>query len=65
VGIAKPSREYFLKVAQILGFTPKEMIFFDDKEENVLGAKSAGMHAFLFTSVNKAKKDLKALGVRI
>ncbi|MFH1587944.1 MAG: HAD-IA family hydrolase [Candidatus Diapherotrites archaeon] len=63
LGAKKPSAEYFKKVCGILKVNPKELIFFDDQQENIDGAKKTGIKAFLFTSVDKAKKDLKSMGI--
>lgn len=61
----KPDALFFKKSAEIMRVSPNEMIFFDDSQENVEGAKSIGVKTFVFTSVQKAKNDLKNIGIKI
>jgi putative hydrolase of the HAD superfamily len=42
-GVAKPSREAYELVAERLGLQPDECVMIDDLEQNVDGAKLAGM----------------------
>jgi putative hydrolase of the HAD superfamily len=42
-GVAKPSREAYELVAERLGLQPDECVMIDDLEQNVEGAKLAGM----------------------
>ena len=44
---------------------PASSVFFDDTPRNVEGAKSVGMHAFLFDDATHARRELQSLGVRI
>jgi FMN phosphatase YigB (HAD superfamily) len=34
------------------------MLFVDDREENVEGARLAGMHALLFANINQLEREL-------
>jgi HAD superfamily hydrolase (TIGR01509 family) len=45
LGHRKPSREAFTKVAEQIGVAPAGILFLDDLEENVEGAKAAGLQA--------------------
>jgi len=45
VGWAKPSAEFFTHVVDQLGADPDEVLFVDDSQANVDGARAAGLHA--------------------
>lgn len=45
----KPSKEIYQKVLQNLRCIPSDVVFFDDKLENVNAAKAVGMCAYLVT----------------
>lgn len=45
MGVAKPSSDYFRRIAADLGMTPAELLFVDDSQTNVDGARGAGLHA--------------------
>lgn len=46
----KPDPEAFAHVAREIGVEPSRILFFDDLQENVAGARVAGMHAVLVRS---------------
>jgi len=46
LGMIKPGAEIFHAVCKDLGAKPEEIIFFDDGQENVDGARNAGLHAY-------------------
>ncbi|GAA1889155.1 HAD family hydrolase [Lapillicoccus jejuensis] len=43
LGVAKPDVEYFRRCAQRIGADPAEILFVDDREDNVASAQSLGM----------------------
>ena len=45
MGVRKPHREAFQRVAAEIGVAPARILFFDDTEANLDGAREAGMHA--------------------
>ena len=45
MGVAKPEPEYFSEAALRIGAPASEILFIDDRENNVEGAKLAGMNA--------------------
>ena len=45
LGVRKPRREAFERVAAEIGVPPARMLFFDDTVTNLEGASEAGMHA--------------------
>ena len=64
MGLRKPDRAAFEAIAAATGFRLDEILFFDDTEENVIGARLAGMPAILVNShadVETALTDIGAL----
>lgn len=55
IGVAKPHRRAYEICAEHLGVVPEEVLFFDDNQANVEGARAAGMSAELFTSVAQVR----------
>jgi putative hydrolase of the HAD superfamily len=55
----KPSATAFERALARVGAKPSEVVFIDDREENVKGAKDYGIRwAFRFTSVARLRKDV-------
>ena len=52
IGYTKPSREIFEYVINDIGINPSNILFFDDKEKNVNGAREVGIDARLVNSFN-------------
>jgi putative hydrolase of the HAD superfamily len=50
LGVAKPQREIYDHAIHGLGIAPAEALFLDDREENVEGARAAGLEAELYTT---------------
>jgi len=48
--IVKPQREIYQHAVRGLGVRPAEALFIDDREENVEGARAAGLQAFQYTT---------------
>lgn len=62
LGSSKPDPEAFAKVLRAVRAAPSQVVFIDDKEPNVQGAKDFGIRwAFRFTSVARLRSDLAAL----
>lgn len=60
LGHKKPSQEFFKKIFEDLGNTKKEeILFWDDKLENIKGAKDFGFHAELYTNFKNFKEKMK------
>jgi putative hydrolase of the HAD superfamily len=58
----KPSATAFGRVLAEIGAKPSEVVFIDDKEENVEGAKDFGIRwAFRFTSLARLRRDIAPL----
>jgi putative hydrolase of the HAD superfamily len=63
IGCRKPDVPAFTKVARRTGFAPSRIGFFDDLEENVAGARAAGLRAFRVRSAAEVRKALSGLGI--
>jgi putative hydrolase of the HAD superfamily len=51
LGVGKPEVAAFERVAAELGVAPEQVVFFDDSQDNVDGARAAGWQAHRFTTV--------------
>ncbi|HKN61299.1 MAG TPA: HAD family phosphatase [Candidatus Acidoferrales bacterium] len=60
----KPDPAIYRHCLQRLGVEPHEAIFVDDREENVVAARSLGIIAFHFRSVPELRRDLESAGFR-
>jgi putative hydrolase of the HAD superfamily len=63
LGLLKPSREIFEAALARLGEAPEAVLFVDDMEANVLGARACGIEAVQFTSASALRADLVCYGV--
>lgn len=59
LGVDKNDSRFFRMVLEELKLQPEEVAFFDDNQGNVDVAKSVGIKSFLYTGVDKLKKDLE------
>ena len=62
LGVAKPDPAYFTRAVAQIGCDPGAALFIDDREPNVLGARSAGLRAEVFhlSSGADALRDILA-----
>lgn len=60
--IAKPEPAIFLKTAEALQTPPANILFVDDKLENVEAAASVGMHAIQYTDHLAFQREMRARG---
>ncbi len=63
IGAMKPSAAIYDKAAEIAGVSPREILFFDDRPENITAAAAHGWDAVLFTTPAAAAMDLAKRGV--
>jgi FMN phosphatase YigB (HAD superfamily) len=63
IGRVKPSVDAFLHVARAAALDPRRSIFFDDRADNVEGARAAGFQAEVFTSESALRERLGREGV--
>lgn len=65
VGARKPQPEVYKAALEKIGVPPEEIVFIDDKEENLPPAEELGMNVLLFTDPHQLREDLIKLGVII
>lgn len=65
VGFNKPTKELFEELVKKSGVNANEIVFADDHQENVDGAKDVGIEAFYYEGFDKFIEKLKELGVNV
>jgi epoxide hydrolase-like predicted phosphatase len=60
IGLSKPDPRIYALTCERLGRRPAEIIFLDDRESNVEGARQAGLHGILFKNNAQAIADIQA-----
>lgn len=65
VGFTKPTKEIFQELINKSALKPEEIVFSDDDESKMTGAKELGINTFLFTDFDGFLENLKELGVEI
>ena len=60
---AKPEPGCYQAVLAILGASPAEVVFLDDRQENVTGAEALGIRSVQFTGPDQARAALARYGV--
>lgn len=60
--MAKPEAAIYEHAAAGLGFEPEEILFLDDRAENIAAARAAGMQAIHYTDHAAFLRELEALG---
>jgi putative hydrolase of the HAD superfamily len=63
LGLVKPDREIFEHVVDGLGCDPSEVLFLDDNQLNVDGARSVGLNAHRVTGVGDSRAVLADKGL--
>lgn len=63
VGMIKPHSEIYRRTLQKLNVRPEEMMFIDDREENVRGAEAVGIHSIRYTDFPTLRKEFDTLGI--
>ncbi len=63
LGLVKPDRELFDAVTAALGLAPAEILFLDDNDLNVAGARAAGLEAEHTRGVAEARVALRRRGL--
>ena len=61
IGLCKPDKEFFLYILRDLGLDRENVLFIDDKLENVQSAKKIGMKSIQFESSTQIIKELSKL----
>lgn len=63
VGLEKPDPQIYQLLLKAVPFAPADIIFIDDKLENVEAAKTHGIDAFVFESHDQVRAELKKRGI--
>lgn len=61
MGMVKPEAEIYLTVIDKLGVPASDVVFVDDRVENIAAARAAGIHGLLFRGVPTLREELKPL----
>lgn len=64
-GVVKPEREIYDLMSERLKVANHELLFIDDKQENVDGAVAAGVHGVLFEGAEELVAQLESYGVLV
>ncbi|MES2315635.1 MAG: HAD-IA family hydrolase [Patescibacteria group bacterium] len=60
LGSKKPDQEFFQKIfSELQNVNKNEILFVDDDEENIVGAKDFGIHAEFYTNFTDFKEKIK------
>jgi len=65
LGCAKPEGAFYAAVLDCVGLPAPEILFVDDRPENVVGARRAGLAAVHFTDVEALRAELTRCGFAI
>ena len=63
LGLRKPEPAIYRRALDILGSPPERVLFIDDREENIAGARNAGMRAIQFKGAAPLRQDLIECGI--
>jgi FMN phosphatase YigB (HAD superfamily) len=63
VGCMKPERRIYQVAVERAGVAPEEILFTDDREENIEAAREIGIHAIRFESEDQLRREMRRLGV--
>ena len=64
VHLLKPDKEIYKKFLEKFDLKASDIIYIDDREENLTPAKEVGMKTILFENVGQLEKDLKKFGLK-
>ncbi len=64
LGIAKPELAIYAHAAEGLAIEPENVLFLDDREENIRAARAAGMQAILYSSHEAFLHAMHAAGLQ-
>jgi len=61
--MAKPEPAIYLKTAEALRTAPANILFIDDREENIAAAAEVGMQTIHYTTHSEFERDMRARGL--
>jgi len=59
----KPDAEIYAALEAGSGLSGDDLVFFDDREDNIAAARARGWHGFVFTDPKQMRRDLNTLGL--
>jgi len=65
VNLVKPEEAIYRKLLSMLNVEAGELVFFDDKVENIKGAEAIGIKAILWKDPKEARRELISLGAKL
>ncbi|HSX39743.1 MAG TPA: HAD family phosphatase, partial [Candidatus Saccharimonadales bacterium] len=65
VGYIKPDKRIFEELVSAAEVAPEEIVYSDDDEQKMDGAKELGINTFVYTNFEDFKKNLESLGVSV
>jgi HAD superfamily hydrolase (TIGR01509 family) len=65
VGVIKPQPEIFKIILDELEVSAGEVLFIDDRERNTVAAQKLGIKSFVYTTLEKLKRDLVKENIKI
>lgn len=63
LGIAKPEAAIYAHAAQGLGIPPEQILFIDDRADNIQAARSAGMQTVLYSTHEAFLQSMQSAGL--
>jgi HAD superfamily hydrolase (TIGR01509 family) len=63
MGTMKPSREIFVRAAELAGARPQEIFYVDDRAEHIAAACQVGYDAVRYTSTAELVRELRQRGI--
>jgi putative hydrolase of the HAD superfamily len=63
LGVTKPTRRFYERAVAISQCVPKDSVFVDDREQNLVPARALGMNTILYQSADQLGAELTELGV--
>jgi len=63
MGISKPDPDFYRYILKKEGIKPKNTVFVDDSEENILSAQKIGINSILFTDSESLKEQIKTFSL--
>jgi putative hydrolase of the HAD superfamily len=65
VGMMKPEHDIYERTLKNLGLIAQDVVFIDDKEENIVAAREVGMDGIVFNSPQQVISELRRMGVMV
>jgi putative hydrolase of the HAD superfamily len=65
VGLRKPHPEIYKLALDLLRRDPEEIVFIDDRSENIATAKSFGMHGIVHQTAAQTAAELGQIGIAV